>query len=526
MFKNKKGTIKQEKSEEAQETFSLTSLDIPVMREETASSTDKTLDIVKEEKPKKPNVLWARILVTILILFAAILSLCKLVELLNMPKVRFATMIDSVYKDLSDMFDVIDKENLFNVLSNDNYEISIDTDMIVSNMSKEDAHLENVLNDLKYTSTIRVDRASGYLGASVSGLKNASMKFNLDFLEKEHKRYLNIPNMYSSNIELENNLDFIKFNSILVKRAIGTIKNSLVGDLENRKIESGEQSIGLNGKTVDCRKGTYVFTRSEIIDFLDKIYNSLKNDSTSYAFLSSLFGGGENILEEKYEKLKNDLGIYSGQEYKLSTYTKKDTDDGVKLELAVSFGNGQERTLSLNREFSYKSVELRNGNEVKGISLQGNLDKTFILNILGDKTSYSITAKPSENGKEGALVVVSRESNETLGEMNFSYTLKQESNTGYSMGCTFEYKDYTDNNGVSYKTDSKILINIGSVRQGDIPRNSVSLKEYEDSTNSTLKKEFRKMLSNISLEEVPNEPIEPVPEQPEVPDQTGTTDNA
>lgn len=515
MFKNKK-----EEENEVEETFSLTAMMPPVidpvMRESDAPS-EKTKKQEKAKKVKtkkiktpkddKPNVLWAKISVVVIIVFVSILSLFKLVDYLNMPKMRFTNMIETMYFDMKSVLETIKNDSLFGALNMDGMDISIDSRVIESNIPEE-ARLKDVLGALQFSSNIEVDRSKNYIKGVMRAYKDDVEKFNLTYIKDEQNKYISIPNIYNRYIELGNGLDISNVNLDVANKILEILKSNISSNIENMKIESKEEAIGLNGKTVDCLKSTYRFSKVEMLGVFDRIYNAIKNDEKVYTALAKVFGIDTKELDKRIEEIKEEWS--QALEFEISAYQNKETSENIRLELYYvdkSTDADVEHTIAYNREFNYKSIEIKEGEKSSSISIQGDLEGTFNVIVEVDKNNYTLVMKPSEEGKIGAISVIDKKTGNEVNNVKFSYTLENKSNT-YSIKSTVEINTGSDDTDAYYKINSTALVsNRGSIQSKEFITDSIKLEEYEEETNSSLKIKFKDMLNGISIEqEIPELP--------------------
>lgn len=510
MFKNKKAPQNEVNSEE---TFSLTSFDIPVIKEEPAPmvqvqepaplplEADKPSEQPKE---KGPNVLWAKILVAMIIGFVSVLGLYKFVDYLNMPKVLFSSVVESTYHDFLSILNTIGNDTLYRALSMNSYEISVDSKVVSSNLGSSEEHLEEVLNTLKYISNVKVDRSAGTVNANTRGMKDNVEKFTLNYIENERKKYVNIPLVHDQYIEMKNDIDVIKFSPELGKRVLDQLKSEFSSLLEEEKFSFKNVSIGVNGKTVDCLRSSYKFDSGKMNILVDRLYNAIKMDDVSYVFLAYMLGMDTKGLDAKFEELKSNLGLSFDGIYEISAYTRRDNKEPVRLELYfVDKSSGSvEKTVSYSRDNGYLGFEIKRDSSGDSLTIKGNLDGMFTVSLSSNGNVSNLTLRSKGNGKEGAISIVDS-SNETKFEAKFFYNLESTSNSSHSVGMEIELKDYEMNGGAVYKISSDALIKeMRSIAKPEDITNSIGIEEYETETGTSLSEKFKTMLRNISIGDI------------------------
>lgn len=444
----------------------------------------------KEKKEGTKNVLWAQVLAVLLVAFVIVFGVFKLIDFLNKPKTLFYTTVETVYSDMNSLMSKLKGDRLYGLLLSNTNEINANLTMQIKNPKRKFEKVANVLNSMTYKALIELDAENKYLGGELSFKMGSDEKLKGTFIDEDYNRLLNIPGVTNEFLALDTSrINIEAFNPDKNIYLFDIIKYELLKILEDDQFTSEDVSIAVNGKTVDCKKSTYVFDGQELIDLVDNIIASIKTNSNVYYYLGDLYGVKASEVDVKLAELKASLGILPASKYALSSYTKIASDEAVRLELSFykSSGTGSmETVLGYNRESGYQLLEYREGSKVESIELKGSIDKNIEATIK-DGTNVTIVVYNTD-GKTitGSIQVATEQQHLSVLGGSFSLAIGEE------VGGTFSLKGDVEFTTYHQEADTKYAIGIDAIWNKNV---KVNKKTGEGTIKlSTMKKEDRDKL--------------------------------
>jgi len=504
----------------------------------TPTNVDPTpkVETKKEKGPKKPNVLWAQILVVLILTFLTVLGLTKFVHFLDGPKNKVITMINTAHTDFKEILSIIEKNDLYTALSANSLEVNTDTKMTATHLNTKDTRLENVLNNLSYISNVKLDRETNTGLVTLNASKDNTDKFKVEYIDKNNRLYLKTSLLNDEYLELANgefNLKALTMKD--TKYMLEFLSPRILNILEDAKFTSTEEAIALNERTVDCEKTTYSMSSAELIGTIENLKTEIKTDSIVYYYISKLLNINASELDIKIDEYKRILSDYTT--FELNVYNRLSDKEGVRLELkAMNEQNAKEAMLSYSKSDNFKVVEYKKDNRVKwSVNLQGTLGKLYTLLIIHSDKQTTVTTKKEDDETKGKISVINRENSSAIYDCDFSFMIKSPSEGTYSISWTVDLTLHKAKDEL-YKINSSSLVNTNiNITSKDVT-SKMTLEDYLKDNNLELKTKISDSLSNINLNNEPveptvdpatGEPIEPTTDPttpPETDPTTGTTD--
>ncbi len=511
MFKKNKRENK-ENATPQNEVFSINN-EIPNAPTNVASPTK--VKVKKEAGPKKPNVLWAQILVVLILAFLTVLGLYKFVNFLDGPKNKVITMLNTTNNDFKEIISIIEKNDLYTALYANSLEINTDTKLTASHLNTKNPRLEEVLNKLSYISNVKLDRETNTGILSLNASKDNTDKFKVEYIDKNNRLYLKTSLLNDEYLELENSEFNLKELTMKdTKYLLDFLTPRILNILENAKFTSTEEAIALNERTVDCEKTTYSMSSSEFISTIENLKNEIKTDSVVYYYISRLLGINASELDMKIEEYKRILSNYTT--FEISVYNRLSDNEGVRLELkTINQENAKEATLSYSKSDNFKVVEYKKDNKVKvSVNLQGTLGKLYTLLIIHGDKQTTITTKKENDETIGKISSINRENSSAIYDCDFSFMIKSPSTTTYSISWTVDLTLHKEKDEL-YKINSSSLVNTDiNITSRDIT-SKMTLENYLKENNLELEAKIKDTLANIDVSDQPVEPtIDPTTEDP------------
>ncbi len=523
MFKKNKKE-KKENATNQNEVFSINNEE--QITPTNVASTPK-VEIKKKNTPKKPNVLWAKILVVLILTFLTVLGLYKFVNYLDGPKNRVITMINSTNEDFKEILSIIEKNDLYTALSASSLEVNTDTKMTVTHLNTKDPRLENVLNKLSYISNVKLDRETNTGILALNASKDNTDKFKVEYIDKNNHSYIKTELLNDEYLELSNGKFNLKALTMKdTKYLLEFLSPRILNILENAKFTSTEEAIALNERTVDCEKTTYSISSTEFIGIIEHLKSEIKTDSTVYYYISKLLNINASELDIKIDEYKRHLSDYTT--FELNVYNRVSDKEGVRLELkGINEQNASEAILSYNRSDNFKVIEYKKDNKTKfSVNLQGTLGKLYTLLIVHSNKQTTITTKKENDETIGKISSIDRENSSAIYDCDFSFMIKSPSTDTYSISWTIDLTFHKKEEEI-YKINSSSLINTDVKISTKDVTSKMTLENYLKENNLELKTKITDSLSNIDVSDPPIEPIiDPTTGEPTEPTQDPTTSPA
>lgn len=465
---------------------------------------------------KKRSVLWAKILVVLLLFFMGFLGLYKLADYLNRPKTLFYSVVETTYGDFKEIMDKFKSNDLFKVLTNEGVEIHADVDFDSSNLKDEFTGLESIINSLDYTADISLNKKEKYVGMTLSIKKDGTERLTSSYVDTDYKNYLSIPTILEGWTELDFgsiNLDALSPDGNLYVAEI--IKSELLNLLDDEEFTSKEEAIAVNGRTVDCKKSSYVLQGSEISAFIDRVIEKIKQNSITYYYVADLLGVQASEIDTKLLELKSGMGIQATSIFTFSAYTKKDTDEAVRLEMErqnSTAGQMGDIKLSYTKDSSYMRLEYTKDDIVNSIELKGDLNGTYELDIRDSQYETTFVKENRDRATNCAIKVVTAANKENLYDGTFTYTLTPQASSAYSLAIVFELDSYSNGEAIKHELNVDAIVNTNiKINKIAVPNDSRKGK-LDEAQRQKLKGDLAEFLRNLAT---PPEPV--LPSTPEMP---------
>lgn len=463
--------------------------------------TEEIKEPKKEKKEKKPkadkkedtkNVLWAKVLVVLLVAFISIFGVFKLLDFLNKPKTLFYATVESVYSDLNSLMGKLKNDRIYGLLLSNTNEINANLTLNIDNPKRRFEKVSKVLNTMSYSAKIDIDAENKYLGGELSFKSGTDERLKASFIDEDYSRLLNVPGVTNEFLSLDTSrINVEAFNPDKNIFLFDIIKYELLKILEDDQFTSENVAIAVGGKTVDCKKSTYVFEGQELIELVDNIIASIKTNSNVYYYLGDLYGVKASEVDVKLAEFKNSLGIIPSTKYALSSYTKEANDEAVRLELSFykPLGAGAiETVLGYNRENGYQLLEYKEGSNVESIELKGSIDKSLEATIKDGKNVTTIVYNTDGKNLTGSIQVATEPQHLSVLGGSFSLEIAEEASGTFTLKGDVEFTTYHQ------EADTKYVIGIDAIWNRNV---KINKKTGDGAVKlSTMKKEERDKLLN------------------------------
>ncbi len=504
MFKNKK-----EKVTDKTETFNFDTINTPPF------APTKEIKTVKKVKKKNegPNVLWARILIAIIIVFTLFLSFYKFVDYLNKPMELFNSVVEKTYADLSNTLANIQQNELYKIIKMNKLSIDSDIKLEIDNLDEKYDKIKENLNKLSFTSNIAVDNATNYKDITLLGKINDVEKVNATFIEDNKKNYLNIKEIDERFISLGNSkLNYLAFDAVKTQNIVEVIKPDIHLALSEKDFNNEQALIALNNKNIDCNKISYNISKLELATMLNKVITVLNSNSISIEYIAKLYGIQTKNVEDTLSTLfKNVFYLNEASEYILAAYTNKENDSPVRLELSYKDALGNLQTIfGYNMAENYKKIDYLHNGSNKSIIINEMVNAKNI-SILGYQYTITVACQKKSDDISIALKVIDYQSGDNILDINVSQGIEAQKNDLYALSTVIDITDYKLSKEPSYS------FNISSLANGKTPiekktyKNEVKLESFTKEKKASLKNIIKDMVENLEENPIIDSPIEDIP---------------
>lgn len=457
----------------------------------------------KDRVNKNPIV--AKIILTILIIFASLLSLYKFSLYLTENQVTYFKNVETIFNDFNNTLKELNDIELINLITNNDTEINSDIKINSSNLVGDLTGLENKINSLTYSHNLRLDKKNNYLSSKFKML-DATEKMHIDYMNSDGHDYLKSSNTDPDYIEITNYpLNFYSLDAENQIELNNILKTELLKLLNNRNIEIIEEAIAVNNKTVDCEKMTFGIDEKDLTIFIDNVVSKAQNNKEINDYLANILRTNRRNLSHKIKELKNDLEIESSSKFKISIYINNKSKEGVKLEISHFKNNNSLLKVSYTKDYSYHKIETINKGNANSITLMGTMKNKYILTIINDNHTILLTASNREDSREGLLRVNSNQTREAIFNAKFEYLLTKTDIPKLSTKIDADIYDNSETGKLNIEIDSIFNNNVDI--KPIVISNFKSLELFEIEIYDTLQNSLLHYFKNIDL----NSPLNNLP---------------